>query len=103
MHHVVTPGFEGRHRWSDGTAGHMDGEAGWWTTSGKIGLPPLTRIKGVGRQQQGSREWVDNNKVAMATLPVKPLVALMTVCIRKVAIKRSSVSLKTHGMEEPRA
>ena len=28
----------------------MDGEAGWWTTSGNIGLPPL----------EGSWEWVDN-------------------------------------------
>ena len=30
----------------------MDGEAGWWTTSGNIGLPPLARALGVGRQQQ---------------------------------------------------
>ena len=32
----------------------MDGEAGWWTTIGKIGLgfPPLARVM----------EWVDNNK-----------------------------------------
>ena len=30
----------------------MDGEAGWWTTSGKIGFPPLARDMGVGRQQQ---------------------------------------------------
>ena len=29
----------------------MDGEAGWWTTSGNIGLPPLARAMGVGRQQ----------------------------------------------------
>ena len=29
----------------------MDGEAGWWTTSGNIGLPPLPRVMGVGRQQ----------------------------------------------------
>ena len=29
----------------------MDGEAGWWTTSGNIGLPPLAR----------AMEWVDNN------------------------------------------
>ena len=32
----------------------MDGEAGWWTTSGNIGLPPLARVMGVGRQQQHS-------------------------------------------------
>ena len=30
----------------------MDGEAGWWTTSGNIGLPPLARVMGVCRQQQ---------------------------------------------------
>ena len=31
----------------------MYGEAGWWTTSGNIGLlPPLARVMGVGRQQQ---------------------------------------------------
>ena len=30
----------------------MDGEAGWWTTSGNIGLPPLARVMGVGREQQ---------------------------------------------------
>ena len=29
----------------------MDGEAGWWTTSGNIGLPPPARVMGVGRQQ----------------------------------------------------
>ena len=33
-------------------AGEMDGEAGWWTTSGNIGLPPLAWVIGVGRQQQ---------------------------------------------------
>ena len=32
----------------------MDREAGWWTTSGNIGLPPLARAMGVGRQQQPS-------------------------------------------------
>ena len=37
---------------SDCTAGQMDGEAGWWTTSGKIGIHPLARAMGVGRQQQ---------------------------------------------------
>ena len=30
----------------------MDGEAGWWTTCGNIGLPPLARVMGMGRQQQ---------------------------------------------------
>ena len=52
MHHIVTPGFVDRPRRSDCTAGQMDGEAGWWTTCGNIGLPPLARVMGVGRQQQ---------------------------------------------------
>ena len=30
----------------------MDGEAGWWTTSGNIGLLPLARVMGMGRQQK---------------------------------------------------
>ena len=81
---------------SDGTAGQMDGEASWWTTSGKIGLPLLARVMGVGRQQhhhrcdgtatrmtekqagrpqagrctpheEGLRDWVDNNNTAGMT------------------------------------
>ena len=51
-HHIVAPGFVDKPRRSDCTAGQMDGEAGWWTTSGNIGLPPLARVMGVGRQQQ---------------------------------------------------
>ena len=50
-HHIVTPGFVDRPRRSDCTAGQMDGKAGWWITSGNIGLPPLARVMGVGRQQ----------------------------------------------------
>ena len=34
----------------------MDGEAGWWTTSGNIGLPPLARVMGVGRQHNNNKE-----------------------------------------------
>ena len=41
-----------RPRQSDCTAGQMDREPGWWTTSGKIRLFPLARVMGVGRQQQ---------------------------------------------------
>ena len=37
-HHIVAPGFVDRPRRSDCTAGQMDREAGWWTTSGNIGL-----------------------------------------------------------------
>ena len=48
LHHIVTPGFVDRPRWSDCTAGQMDGEAG-----GNIGLPLLARVMGVGRQQHG--------------------------------------------------
>ena len=48
-HHVGTPGCVDRPRWSDKTAGQMDGKAGWWTTSRKIGLPSLARVKGVCR------------------------------------------------------
>ena len=36
----------------------MDGEAGWWTTRGNIGLPPLARAMGVGRQQQGNLKYL---------------------------------------------
>ena len=37
----------------------MDGEAGWWTTSGNIGLPPLARAMGVGRQQHNTDDELD--------------------------------------------
>ena len=53
-HHTVAHGFVDRPHRSDCTAGQMDGEAGWWTTSGNIGLPPpppLARVMGVGRQK----------------------------------------------------
>ena len=55
LHHIVTPGFVDRTSWSDGAAGQMEGQAGWWTKSVMIGLPPSqTRVKGVGKQQQQS-------------------------------------------------
>ena len=53
-HHIVASGFVDRPRRSDCTAGQMDGEAGWWTTSGNIGLPPLARVMGVGRQHNNN-------------------------------------------------
>ena len=34
----------------------MDREAGWWTTSRNIGLPPLVRVMRVGRQQQATKD-----------------------------------------------
>ena len=51
-HRIVIPGFVDRSRRSDYTASLMDREAGWWTTSGNIGLPPLANVMGVGRKQQ---------------------------------------------------
>ena len=55
-HHIVTPGFVDRPRRSDCTAGQMDGEAGWRTTSGNIRLPSLARVMGVGRQQDAIQD-----------------------------------------------
>ena len=51
-HHIVTHGFVNKSRWRDCTGGQIDGEAGGWNTSGKIGLPPLVRVIGVHGQQQ---------------------------------------------------
>ena len=48
-HHIVTPGSVDRPRWIDEVAGQMERYAGWWIKSGVIGLPPQTRVKGVGR------------------------------------------------------
>ena len=52
----------------------MDGEAGWWTTSGNIGLPPLARAMGVGRQQQGlgqrsQTQYMDSSEEAIPDVP----------------------------------
>ena len=51
----------------------MDGEAGWWTTSGNIGLPPLARVMGVGRQQQ--HKWRDRNNHKRDSLSVSHIPA----------------------------
>ena len=40
----------------------MGGEAGWWTASGKIGLAPLTMVKGIGRQQH--QWWMERHGCA---------------------------------------
>ena len=47
MHRVVTPGFVD----PAGVTELLAREAGWMTTSGKIGLPLLAMVKVVGRQQ----------------------------------------------------
>ena len=56
------PWICGPHR-SDRTADQMDGEAGWWTTSGNIGLPPLARDMGVGRQQHNNLKYFGDIRV----------------------------------------
>ena len=44
----------------------MDGEAGWWTTGGKIGLTPLAVVMGVGRQQHHMVETYSSVGLVMA-------------------------------------
>ena len=51
-HHILIPGFVDKSHRSNCPVGQMDGDAGGWTTSGKIGLPTLSRVMGVGRQPQ---------------------------------------------------
>ena len=51
MHHIATPGFVYIPRRSECTSFQMDREAGWWTTSWKIGLQPLARVMEVGKQE----------------------------------------------------
>ena len=60
----------------------MDGEAGWWSTSGNIGLPPLARAMGVGRQQQ--------NKVSMVIKRLKNKFSYGLDGISNSLIKNSS-------------
>ena len=56
-----------RPRRSDCTAGQMEREAGWWTTSGNIRLPPLARVMGVDRQQHNM---MDNRVLNNQPLPI---------------------------------
>ena len=49
----------------------MDGEAGWWTTSGNIGLPPLARAMGVGRQQQQHNKIKEEDSWAIVAKKIK--------------------------------
>ena len=57
-HHIFTPGLVNRPHWIDGTASQMDGEAGWWTSNGKIDHSPLARVKGVDNKQQQEKIFV---------------------------------------------
>ena len=86
MHHIVNPGFVDKPWQSNCTAGQMDGEAGWWTTSGKIGLPPLARVMGVGRHITTC------DKVGASTLPCADYYfALPISCVLCVVEHRISV------------
>ena len=44
VHHIFILLFVDRPRRSEGNTGQKDVEAGWWTTSGKVGLTPLARV-----------------------------------------------------------
>ena len=56
----------------------MDGEAGWWTTSGSIGLPPLARVMGVGSQQHEVKEdWYEQLPAEVATVPQHDMLLVM--------------------------
>ena len=60
----------------------MDGEAGWWTTSGNIGLPPLARAMGVGRQQQHGLGcvYVCESYVVLDQCDESPSLFVLSVC-----------------------
>ena len=49
-HHIVTLDLWTDPAGGDCTTGQMDGEASWWSPSGKMGLTLLARVMGVGRQ-----------------------------------------------------
>ena len=69
----------------------MDGEAGWWTSSGNIGLRPLARVVGVGRQQQALRILflLEQSVPSERSIPYK---GLLTVNVRHGS--------KTHELSE---
>ena len=58
----------------------MDGEAGWWTTSGNIGFPPLARVMGVGRQQQGGHALQSPPKLGTLNADTYIKTAALTLC-----------------------
>ena len=43
LEYAGAPGFVDRPQRIGGTDGQMDGEAGWWTTSGKIEFPATSK------------------------------------------------------------
>ena len=57
--------------------------AGWWTTSGNIGFPPLARVMGVGRQQQGDPLVCGSYKaIKLLEQPMKVLERVLEIRIR---------------------
>ena len=79
----------------------MDGEAGWWTTSGIIGLPPLARVMGVGRQQQGRRPvgrprrtWLESVEADMAELEIDREDVHDSKKWRNIVMKRKSSPIR---------
>ena len=46
----------------------MDREAGWWATIGNIGLPPLARVMGVGRQHELHEDYIEIDETQRETI-----------------------------------
>ena len=72
----------------------MDGEAGLCITSGKIVLPPLARVMGVGSQQQQDLKllfcsYFDQEKVE-ELICVNQVVGELIFCVNQVGGKWSS-------------
>ena len=74
-------------RRSDCTDGQMDEEAGWWTTSGNIGLSPLARVMGVGRQQHSAdftlrkKQFLDFSLLSARCFPYKEWASLVSCLV----------------------
>ena len=77
----------------------MDGEAGWWTTCGNIGLPPLARVLGVGRQQQQERD-NEHNILQSIQANVRSLVIELTASIDDSSILKLQVQRLSDGLND---
>ena len=70
----------------------MDGEAGWWTTSANIGLPPLARAMGVGSQQHeeiwGPTEGASS--MAVTALSTRPMTCALRMPSTLLAIRNAN-------------
>ena len=81
IHHIVTHGYMGRSRLSDGTDGQMDEEADWWTTWWKIELPPISKGLGVGRQHNLYSLMSIDTRQPFGWLCLKIIVLVIGVCV----------------------